>query len=151
VPGCTVPTGSTGSSSLARRQCENAIRESNSSVAIPISRRKTLLRVHGENPTSSTRAVQNSSTHGWLTLRAGKLDDLSRDSINNLPVAPAHLGFVRSARSLLVEAATVLYADRRGQRIFTAMLTPRCSPAFACGVPRCAATHEPFPRLGEAR
>jgi len=59
----------------------------------------------------------------YVTLRAGKVEYLSRDSIKRLSMELAELGFVRIARSLLVNAAAVLYAERAGHEIFALTLT----------------------------
>jgi two-component system, LytTR family, response regulator len=48
---------------------------------------------------------------------------LSRDSIKHLSTELAELGFVRIARSFLVNAAAVLYAERAGHGIFALTLT----------------------------
>jgi two-component system LytT family response regulator len=47
----------------------------------------------------------------YVTLRAGKEEYLSRDSIKRLAVQLAELGFVRIERSLLVNATAVAYAE----------------------------------------
>jgi two-component system, LytTR family, response regulator len=59
----------------------------------------------------------------YVTLRAGKVEYLSRDSIKNLSKELAELGFVRITRSLLVNAAAVLYAERAGHGTFALTLT----------------------------
>ncbi len=59
----------------------------------------------------------------YVTLRAGKMEYLSRDSIKRLSRELAELGFVRITRSLLVNAAAVLYAERAGHGIFSLTLT----------------------------
>jgi two-component system LytT family response regulator len=59
----------------------------------------------------------------YVTLRAGKMEYVSRDSIKHLSTELAELGFVRIARSLLVNAAAVLYAERMGHGIFALTLT----------------------------
>ncbi len=59
----------------------------------------------------------------YVTLRAGKLEYLSRDSIKRLSLQLAKLGFVRIARSLLVNAASVLYAEVAGHGTFALTLT----------------------------
>ena len=59
----------------------------------------------------------------YVTLRAGKVEYLSRDSIKHLSTELAELGFMRIARSLLVNAAAVLYAERAGHGIFALTLT----------------------------
>jgi two-component system, LytTR family, response regulator len=58
----------------------------------------------------------------YVTLRAGKVEYLSRDSIKHLSTELADLGFVRIARSFLVNAAAVLYAERAGHGIFALTL-----------------------------
>jgi DNA-binding LytR/AlgR family response regulator len=47
----------------------------------------------------------------YVTLRAGKQEYLSRDSIKRLAPQLAELGFIRIERSLLVNAAAVAYAE----------------------------------------
>jgi two-component system LytT family response regulator len=59
----------------------------------------------------------------YVTLRVGKVEYLSRDSIKQLSTRLAELGFVRITRSLLVNAAAVLYAERAGRGIFALTLT----------------------------
>ena len=59
----------------------------------------------------------------YVTLRAGNVEYLSRDSIKHLSMELADLGFVRIARSFLVNASAVLYAERAGHGIFALTLT----------------------------
>jgi two-component system, LytTR family, response regulator len=59
----------------------------------------------------------------YVTLRAGKVEYLSRDSIKRLSMQLAELGFIRIARSLLVNAAAVLYAEAAGHGTFALTLT----------------------------
>ena len=59
----------------------------------------------------------------YVTLRAGKVEYLSRDSIKHLSTELAGFGFVRIARALLVNAAAILYAERAGHGIFALTLT----------------------------
>jgi len=47
----------------------------------------------------------------YVTLRAGKMEYLSRDSIKRLARQLAELGFIRIERSLLVNATAVAYAE----------------------------------------
>jgi DNA-binding LytR/AlgR family response regulator len=58
----------------------------------------------------------------YVTLRAGKVEYLSRDSIKHLSMQLAELGFIRIARSLLVNAAAVLYAEMAGHGTFALTL-----------------------------
>jgi two-component system, LytTR family, response regulator len=58
----------------------------------------------------------------YVTLRAGKVEYLSRDSIKRLSRQLAELGFVRIERSLLVNAAAVSYAEVAGHGTFTLTL-----------------------------
>jgi two-component system LytT family response regulator len=58
----------------------------------------------------------------YVTLRAGKLEYISRDSIKRLSTELAVHGFVRIARSLLVNVASVSYAERAGHGIFALTL-----------------------------
>jgi two-component system, LytTR family, response regulator len=58
----------------------------------------------------------------YVTLRAGKVEYLSRDSIKRLSMQLAELGFIRIARSLLVNAAAVLYAEAAGHGTFALTL-----------------------------
>jgi len=59
----------------------------------------------------------------YVTLRAAKVEYLSRDSIKRLSMQLAGDGFVRIARSLLVNAAAVLYAEVAGHGTFALTLT----------------------------
>jgi len=59
----------------------------------------------------------------YVTLRSGLVEYLSRDSLKHLSSELAQLGFVRITRSLLVNAAAVLYAERAGHGIFALTLT----------------------------
>jgi two-component system LytT family response regulator len=59
----------------------------------------------------------------YVILRAGKVEYLSRDSIKRLSMQLAELGFIRIARSLLVNAAAVLYAEVAGHGTFALTLT----------------------------
>ena len=47
----------------------------------------------------------------YVTLRAGKVEYISRDSIKHLSMQLAELGFIRIERSLLVNAAAIAYAE----------------------------------------
>jgi two-component system, LytTR family, response regulator len=58
----------------------------------------------------------------YVTLRAGKVEYLSRDSIKRLSMLLAELGFIRIARSLLVNPAAVLYAEAAGHGTFALTL-----------------------------
>jgi two-component system, LytTR family, response regulator len=51
------------------------------------------------------------SDGNYVTLRAGKTEYLSRDSLKRLAVELAALGFIRIERSLLVNSAAVEYAE----------------------------------------
>jgi two-component system, LytTR family, response regulator len=57
----------------------------------------------------------------YVTLRAGKAEYLSRDSIKRLALQLADLGFMRIERSLLLNASAVAYAEvaRHGTFAFT--------------------------------
>ena len=59
----------------------------------------------------------------YVTLRAGKLEYLSRDSIKRLSMQLAEHGFIRIERSLLVNAAAVSYAEVAGHGTFALTLT----------------------------
>jgi two-component system, LytTR family, response regulator len=59
----------------------------------------------------------------YVTLRAGKVEYLSRDSIKRLSMQLVELGFIRIARSLLVNAAAVSYAEVAGHGTFALTLT----------------------------
>jgi two-component system, LytTR family, response regulator len=59
----------------------------------------------------------------YVTLRVGKVEYLSRDSIKRLSMQLAELGFIRIGRSLLVNAAAVLYAEVAGHGTFALTLT----------------------------
>jgi two-component system, LytTR family, response regulator len=59
----------------------------------------------------------------YVTLRAGKVEYLSRDSIKRLSMQLAEFGFVRIGRSLLVNAAAVLYVEVAGHGSFALTLS----------------------------
>jgi two-component system LytT family response regulator len=59
----------------------------------------------------------------YVTLRAGKLEYLRRDSIKRLSMQLADLGFIRVERSLLVNAAAVSYAEVAGHGTFALTLS----------------------------
>jgi len=58
----------------------------------------------------------------YVTLRAGKVEYLSRDSIKRLSMPLEELGFIRIARSLLVNATAVSYAEVAGHGTFALTL-----------------------------
>jgi DNA-binding LytR/AlgR family response regulator len=58
----------------------------------------------------------------YVTLRVGKVEYISRDSIKRLSAQLAELAFIRIARSLLVNAAAVFYAEVAGHGTFAFML-----------------------------
>jgi len=58
----------------------------------------------------------------YVTLRAGKVEYISRDSIKHLSRQLAELGFIRIERSLLVNAAAVSYAEVAGHGTFALTL-----------------------------
>jgi len=58
----------------------------------------------------------------YVTLRAGRVEYLSRDSIKRLSIQLAELGFIRIERSLLVNAAAVSYAEVAGHGTFALTL-----------------------------
>jgi two-component system LytT family response regulator len=58
----------------------------------------------------------------YVTLRVGKVEYLSRDSIKRLSMQLAELGFIRIGRSLLVNAAAVLYAEVAGHGTYALTL-----------------------------
>jgi len=58
----------------------------------------------------------------YVTLRVGTVEYLSRDSIKRLSMQLAELGFIRIARSLLVNPAAVLYAELAGHGTFALTL-----------------------------
>ena len=59
----------------------------------------------------------------YVTLRAGKMEYISRDSVKRLSIQLAELGFIRITRSLLVNAAAVSYAELAGHGTFSLTLT----------------------------
>lgn len=63
------------------------------------------------------------SDGNYVTLRAGKVEYLSRDSIKRLSMQLAELGFIRIERSLLVNADAVLYAEPAGHGKFALILS----------------------------
>jgi two-component system LytT family response regulator len=63
------------------------------------------------------------SDGNYVTLRVGKVEYLSRDSIKRLSTQLTALGFIRIERSLLVNAAAVLYAEVIGHGTFALTLS----------------------------
>jgi two-component system, LytTR family, response regulator len=59
----------------------------------------------------------------YVTLRVGKTEFLRRDSIKRLSVWLAECGFIRIARSLLVNSAAVAYAEVAGHGTYAMTLT----------------------------
>ncbi len=59
----------------------------------------------------------------YVTLRVGKIEYLSRDSVKRLSLQLADLGFMRIARSLLVNVAAVAYAEVAGHGTYALTLT----------------------------
>jgi two-component system LytT family response regulator len=59
----------------------------------------------------------------YVTLRVGTTEYLSRDSVKRLSTQLFEFGFVRIARSLLVNAAAVAYAEVAGHGTFALTLT----------------------------
>jgi two-component system, LytTR family, response regulator len=70
----------------------------------------------------------------YVTLHAGKVEYLSRDSIKRLSMQLAELGFVRIERSLLLNAAAVSFAEMAGHGTFAFTLSSgaclHSSPAY---------------------
>ncbi len=62
------------------------------------------------------------SDGNYVTLRAGKTEYLSRDSLKRLSMQLAEIGFVRIERSLLVNAAAVSYVEVAGNGTFALTL-----------------------------
>jgi two-component system LytT family response regulator len=58
----------------------------------------------------------------YVTLRTGKVEYISRDSIKRLSMQLAEFGFIRIGRSLLVNAAAVSYAEMAGHGTFALTL-----------------------------
>jgi DNA-binding LytR/AlgR family response regulator len=85
----------------------------------------------------------------YVTLRVGKVEYLSRDSIKRLSMQLAGLGFIRIARSLLVNAAAVSYAEVAGHGTFALTLTAgvclHSSPAYRDSILRII----PLPALSK--
>ena len=85
----------------------------------------------------------------YVTLRVGKAEYLSRDSIKRLSMQLAELGFIRIARSLLVNAAAVSYAEAAGHGTFAFTLTSNVclhsSPAYRDSILRVI----PLPALSK--
>jgi two-component system LytT family response regulator len=70
------------------------------------------------------RAIDYIEADGnYVTLRAGNLEYLSRDSIKRLAQQLAKFGFVRVTRSLLVNVAAVSYAEVIGHGAFALTLS----------------------------
>jgi DNA-binding LytR/AlgR family response regulator len=59
----------------------------------------------------------------YVTLRAGKVEYLARDSIKRLSMQLAETGFIRIERSLLVNAAAVSFAEVAGHGTFALTLS----------------------------
>ena len=59
----------------------------------------------------------------YVTLRAGKVEYLSRDSLKRLSMQLAAFGFIRIERSLLVNAGAVSYAEVAGHGTFALTLS----------------------------
>jgi DNA-binding LytR/AlgR family response regulator len=69
------------------------------------------------------KSIDYIEAHGnYVTLRAGKAEYLSRDSIKRLSMQLAELGFIRIERSLLVNATAVAYAEVAGHGSFALTL-----------------------------
>ena len=70
----------------------------------------------------------------YVTLRTGKVEYLSRDSIKRLSMQLAPLSFIRIGRSLLVNPAAVAYAEVAGHGTFALTLISgiclRSSPGY---------------------
>jgi two-component system, LytTR family, response regulator len=85
----------------------------------------------------------------YVTLRAGKLEYLSRDSIKRLSTQLAGMGFIRIERSLLVNAAAVSYAEGAGHGTFALTLNSgvclHSSPAYRDSILRII----PLPALSK--
>ena len=85
----------------------------------------------------------------YVTLRVGKVEYLSRDSIKRLSMQLGELGFIRIARSLLVNAAAVSYAEVAGHGTFALTLTSgvclHSSPAYRDSILRII----PLPALSK--
>jgi len=122
--GCTLP----GSGSHARDLCEFPGGVPNAPRFLVGQRQR---RLYPLDPKSIDYIEADGN---YVTLRAGKLEYLSRDSIKRLSMRLAGFGFIRIERSLLVNAAAVLYAETAGHGTFA--LTLNCgiclhsSPAY---------------------
>jgi two-component system, LytTR family, response regulator len=85
----------------------------------------------------------------YVTLRAGKVEYLSRDSIKRLSMQLAELGFIRIGRSLLVNSAAVSYAEVAGHGTYALTLVSgvclRSSAAFRNSILRII----PLPALSK--
>jgi two-component system LytT family response regulator len=85
----------------------------------------------------------------YVTLRSGKVEYLSRDSIKRLAAHLAELGFIRIERSLLVNAAAVSYAEVAGHGTFALTLSSgvclHSSPAYRDSILRII----PLPALSK--
>ena len=85
----------------------------------------------------------------YVTLRAGKVEYLSRDSLKRLSMHLAELGFIRIERSLLVNAAAVSYAEVAGHGTFALTLSSgvclHSSPAYRDSILRII----PLPALSK--
>jgi hypothetical protein len=85
----------------------------------------------------------------YVTLRVGKTEYFSRDSIKRLSMQLAGLAFIRIARSLLVNAAAVSSAEAAGHGTFALTLTSgvcvHSSPAYRDSILRII----PLPALSK--
>ena len=86
----------------------------------------------------------------YVTLRAGKVEYLSRDSIKRLSMQLAELGFIRIERSLLVNAAAVSYAEVAGHGTFALTLSSGVCLHSSAALPRFDFARHPAAGLVEA-
>ena len=86
----------------------------------------------------------------YVTLRAGNVEYLSRDSIKRLARQLAELGFIRIERSLLVNAKAIAYAESGTPWNVCPNSKLRCLPAFERCLPRLDFADYPAARVVEA-
>lgn len=82
----------------------------------------------------------------YVTLRAGKTEYLSRDSLKRLSRQLADLDFIRIERSLLVNAAAVTYAEAAGNGTFALTLRSGACLHSGVGYRDCILRVIPLPR-----
>lgn len=85
----------------------------------------------------------------YVTLRVGKVEYLSRDSIKRLSMLLSELAFIRIARSLLVNARAVAYAEVAGHGTFALTLTSGACLHSTAAYRECLLRTIPLPALSK--